>query len=189
MLFEVVLSFEGFAANLAGEGHVILVAALVDHEVVGLGEASLAVLADELDGALGSHLLPAAELPAVPLCLHWHYREHPYKFPPLPRYASELSRLSLLPFSAGVLSLVPPCLLSRFVSVSPPAPSLSRSTLRCLSRIAPGNQRSSSHVDRLPVNTSRTVNVFRSCGQTIQPGHPRPNTCPTWGQDPFALPN
>lgn len=87
VLFEVVLALKGFAADLAGEGDVVLVAALVYHEVVGFGEASLAVLADELDGALGTHLLPAAELPAVPLCLHRHYREHPYKFPPLARLA------------------------------------------------------------------------------------------------------
>lgn len=81
MLLEIVLPLKGLSADLAGEGYVVLVAALVDHEVVGLCEASLAILANELDGALGSHLLPAAELPAVPLCLHWHYREHPYKFP------------------------------------------------------------------------------------------------------------
>lgn len=83
VLLEVVLPLEGLSADLAGEGHVVLMAALVDHEVVGLREAPLAVLADELYRALGAHLLPAAELPAVPLCLHRHYREHPYKFPPL----------------------------------------------------------------------------------------------------------
>ncbi|CAD6232542.1 GSCOCG00006941001-RA-CDS [Cotesia congregata] len=86
VLFKVVLPLEGLSADLAGEGHVVLMTALVYHEVVGLSESPLAVLADELDGALGAHLLPAAELPAVPLCLHRHYREHPYKFPPLPRF-------------------------------------------------------------------------------------------------------
>lgn len=97
VLLEVVLPLEGLSADLAGEGHVVLMAALVDHEVVGLREAPLAVLADELYRALGAHLLPPAELPAVPLCLHRHYREHPYKFPPLLLLVESLSLLSLYP--------------------------------------------------------------------------------------------
>ena len=97
VLLEVVLPLEGLSADLAGEGHVVLMAALVDHEVVGLREAPLAVLADELYRALGAHLLPPAELPAVPLCLHRHYREHPYKFPPLLLLVESLSLLSLSP--------------------------------------------------------------------------------------------
>lgn len=71
MLFEVILPLERLAADLAGEGDVILVAALVNHQVVGFGEAALAILADEL--ALGPHL--AAELPPV-VTLHLHNREH-----------------------------------------------------------------------------------------------------------------
>lgn len=125
MLFEVVLPLEGLAADLAGEGHVVLVTALVDHQVVGLGKASLAVLADELDGALGSHLLPPAELPAVPLCLHRHYREHPYKFPPLLRWLTILSVYRLK-------SLPPPAQKSVslfFLSLSFGTPSLSNSFL------------------------------------------------------------
>lgn len=97
VLLEIVLPLEGLSADLAGEGHVVLMAALVDHEVVGLREAPLAVLADELYRALGAHLLPPAELPAVPLCLHRHYREHPYKFPPLLLLVESLSLLSLYP--------------------------------------------------------------------------------------------
>jgi len=101
VLLEIVLPLEGLSADLAGEGHVVLMAALVDHEVVGLGEAPLAVLADELYRALGAHLLPPAELPAVPLCLHRHYREHPYKFPPLLLLVESLSS----PFPPTRLSL------------------------------------------------------------------------------------
>jgi hypothetical protein len=104
VLLEVVLPLEGLSADLAGEGHVVLMAALVDHEVIGLGETPLAVLADELYRALGAHLLPPAELPAVPLCLHRHYREHPYKFPPLLLLVESLSFLSLY---------LPPLSLSR----------------------------------------------------------------------------
>lgn len=99
VLLEVVLPLEGLSADLTGEGHVVLMAALVDHEVVGLREAPLAVLADELYRALGAHLLPAAELPAVPLCLHRHYREHPYKFPPLLLLVDSLSPFPLPPLS------------------------------------------------------------------------------------------
>lgn len=71
MLFEVILPLEEFAANLAGEGDVLFVRPLVDHEVVGLGEASLTVLANEL--ALDAHLSP--ELPPV-VRLHLHHRKH-----------------------------------------------------------------------------------------------------------------
>ena len=99
VLLEVVLPLEGLSADLTGEGHIVLMAALVDHEVVGLREAPLAVLADELYRALGAHLLPAAELPAVPLCLHRHYREHPYKFPPLLLLVDSLSPFPLPPLS------------------------------------------------------------------------------------------
>lgn len=108
VLLEIVLPLEGLSADLAGEGHVDLVAALVDHEVVGLGEAPLAVLADVLlvRRALGAHLLPPAELPAVPLCLHRHYREHPYKFPPLLLLVESLSlSLSVFSFPSYRLSL------------------------------------------------------------------------------------
>lgn len=71
MLFQVVLSLERLAADLTRECDVIFVTALVDHQVVGLGEAALAILADEL--ALGSHL--AAKLPPI-VTLHLHDREH-----------------------------------------------------------------------------------------------------------------
>ncbi len=36
MLFQVVLSLEGFAADLASVGDVVAMAALVNHEIVGL---------------------------------------------------------------------------------------------------------------------------------------------------------
>lgn len=68
MLLEVVLALERLAARLAREGDVVLVGALVDHEVVRLGEAALAVLADEL--ALGAHLAPKLRPPLVRLHLH-----------------------------------------------------------------------------------------------------------------------
>ena len=71
MLLEVVLALEGLAAGLAREGDVVLVGTLVDHEVVGLGEAPLAVLADEF--ALCSHFAP--ELTTV-LRLNGHYGKH-----------------------------------------------------------------------------------------------------------------
>lgn len=72
MLLEVVLALEGLAAHLAGEGDVVLVTALVDHQVVGLGEATLTVLAHKL--ALGPHLAPELCPPVVTLYLH--NREH-----------------------------------------------------------------------------------------------------------------
>lgn len=71
MLLEVILTLERLAADLARERDVILVTALVNHQVVRLGKATLAVLADEL--ALGPHL--ASELPPV-VTLHLHNREH-----------------------------------------------------------------------------------------------------------------
>lgn len=71
MLLEVVLTLEGLSAGLAGEGDVVLVGALVDHEVVGLGEAPLAILAHEL--ALGAHL--ATKLSPL-IRLYWHDGEH-----------------------------------------------------------------------------------------------------------------
>lgn len=71
VLFEVVLTLERLAARLAREGDVILVRPLVDHEVVGLSEAALAVLADEL--ALGPHLAPEF---ATVVRLNGHYGEH-----------------------------------------------------------------------------------------------------------------
>ena len=43
---EVVLPPEGLAANVAGEGPLVCVGSLVDHEVVAIGELPLAVLAD-----------------------------------------------------------------------------------------------------------------------------------------------
>lgn len=71
MLFQVILPLERLAADLTGERDVVLVTALVDHQVVGLGEAALAVLADKF--TLGSHF--AAKLPPV-VTLHLHNREH-----------------------------------------------------------------------------------------------------------------
>lgn len=57
MLFEVVLPLETLSAHLTTEREFgTLVRPLVDHEVVGLGEPPLAVLAHEL--ALGPHLSP-----------------------------------------------------------------------------------------------------------------------------------
>jgi hypothetical protein len=83
VLFKVVLAFKGLAAHLAGEGYVVLVTALMDHKIVRFGEASLAILADELNSAFGTHFLSAAKFPAMPLCLHRHYSKHPYEFSPL----------------------------------------------------------------------------------------------------------
>lgn len=68
MLLQVVLPLEGLATRLARERDVVLVRALVDHEVVGLGEATLTILADEL--ALGAHLTPEFRPPLVRLHLH-----------------------------------------------------------------------------------------------------------------------
>lgn len=71
VLLEVVLTLEGLATSLAREGDVILVRPLVDHEVVGLGEAALTVLADEL--TLSPHLAPEF---ATVVRLNGHYGEH-----------------------------------------------------------------------------------------------------------------
>lgn len=77
MLFEVVLPLEAFAADLTAEGQFrALVGPLVDHQVVGLGEAALAVLADEF--ALGPHL--PAELAPAHVVLYLHYRKHRGRF-------------------------------------------------------------------------------------------------------------
>lgn len=73
VLFQVVLALEALAAHLAGERQLgTLVRALVDHQVVALGEAALAVLADEL--ALGAHL--ATELAPADVVVDLHYGEH-----------------------------------------------------------------------------------------------------------------
>lgn len=73
MLFEVVLPLEGTSAHLTAERELgTLVGALVDHEVVALGEPPLAVLADEL--TLRSHLSP--ELPTAVVVLDVHNRKH-----------------------------------------------------------------------------------------------------------------
>jgi hypothetical protein len=73
VLTQVVLPLERLPADLAGVSELrTLVSAFVDHEVVALGEAALAVLADEF--ALGPHLPP--EVPRPVLVLDLHYREH-----------------------------------------------------------------------------------------------------------------
>lgn len=76
VLFQVVLTLERLAADLAGERHVVLVAALVDHQVVRFSESALAVLADKL--ALGPHL--ATKLPPV-VTFYLHNREHGGRYP------------------------------------------------------------------------------------------------------------
>jgi hypothetical protein len=75
VLLKVILPLEGLSASLAGERDVILVTPLVDHQVVGFGEAALAVFADEL--ALGTHLASEFGSVGVPiLSFYWHNREH-----------------------------------------------------------------------------------------------------------------
>lgn len=70
---EVVLSFEVLAAHLTGERHLrALVGALVDHQVVRLGEPALAVLAHKL--ALWPHL--ATEVGPTVVIVNSHHREH-----------------------------------------------------------------------------------------------------------------
>lgn len=70
---EVVLSLEVLAAHLAGERHLrALVGALVDHQVVRLGEPALAVLAHKL--ALWPHL--TAEVGPTVVIVNSHHREH-----------------------------------------------------------------------------------------------------------------
>ena len=71
MLLQVILPFERLPTGLAGEGDVVLVRPLVDHEVVWLGKPALTVLADEL--TFGPHF--ATEFPTV-VGLNWHYGEH-----------------------------------------------------------------------------------------------------------------
>lgn len=73
MLTQIVLSLEVLAAHLAREGDLrALVRALVDHQVVGLGEPSLAELADEL--ALWSHLTTKVR-PTI-IVINSHHRKH-----------------------------------------------------------------------------------------------------------------
>lgn len=73
MLAQVVLPLERLPAHFAGVGELgALVSALMDHEVVALGEAALAVLADKL--ALGAHL--PTEVPRPVLVLYLHDGEH-----------------------------------------------------------------------------------------------------------------
>lgn len=72
MLTQIVLPFEALPAHLAAVGELgALVRALVYHQVVGLGEPTLAILADEL--ALGAQLAP--EVPGVVL-VDLHHGEH-----------------------------------------------------------------------------------------------------------------
>lgn len=71
MLFQVVLAFEGLAADLAREGDVVLVGPLVYHQVVRLCKTALAILADEF--AFGSHF--SAKLPPF-VTVYLHNREH-----------------------------------------------------------------------------------------------------------------
>lgn len=79
VLFQVVLTFEGLAADLAREGDVILVGPLVYHQVVRLGETALAILADEF--AFGSHF--SAKLPPF-VTVYLHNREHLEPHDPIP---------------------------------------------------------------------------------------------------------
>lgn len=73
MLLEIILPLETFPAHFTAERQLgTLVRPLVDHQIVGLGEPPLAVLADEL--ALGSHF--SSELPAAYLVVNLHYSEH-----------------------------------------------------------------------------------------------------------------
>lgn len=73
MLFQVVLTLETLPTNLTAESQIgTLVRTFVNHEIVGLGEPALTVLADEL--TLGPHLAP--ELAAAVLVLDLHYGEH-----------------------------------------------------------------------------------------------------------------
>jgi hypothetical protein len=75
VLLKVILPLEGLSAGFTGERDVILVTPLVDHQVVGFGEAALAVLADKL--ALGPHLASEFGTVGVPiLSFYWHNREH-----------------------------------------------------------------------------------------------------------------
>lgn len=75
VLFKVVLPLEALPADLTGEREFgWLMRALMDHEVVWLGEPTLAVLAHVL--TFGPHL-PHAKLPAASVVLDLvHYRKH-----------------------------------------------------------------------------------------------------------------
>lgn len=73
MLLEVVLPFEALAADLAAEGELgALVGPLVDHQIVGFGEAALAVLADEF--TFSAHF--PAKLAATNVVVDLHNRKH-----------------------------------------------------------------------------------------------------------------
>lgn len=72
MLFKIVLFLESFTAHFTRECHIIFMGTLVYHQVVGFGEAALAILTDKL--TLGSHLAPS-ELPPL-VSLHLHYCKH-----------------------------------------------------------------------------------------------------------------
>lgn len=72
MLAQVVLPLETLPAYFAAERQLwALMGALVDHQVVGLGEPTLAVLADEL--AFWAQF--ASEIPCV-LFVNLHHGEH-----------------------------------------------------------------------------------------------------------------
>jgi len=143
VLFKIVLAFEGLPADFASEGNVVLVAPLVDHEVVGLGEPPLAVFADEL--ALGSHLAP--KLPPI-LRLNLHYGEH---------LGPALS-LSFLSFSHALpLSLSHSLSLSRSLRPSLSSLSLSPSPRwTCL----PLSLSLSSHSPSLTLSDSLRLSLF-----------------------------
>lgn len=72
MLTQIVLPFETLPANLAAERQLgALVGAFVNHQVVGLGEPTLAILADEL--ALWAQFTP--KIPGV-IFVDLHHGEH-----------------------------------------------------------------------------------------------------------------
>ena len=63
---QMVLSSEGFTADIAREGSLVCVSSLVDHDVVGLGELAVTKLADEpLLGSGGSALASHVEAGVV----------------------------------------------------------------------------------------------------------------------------
>jgi len=72
VLFQVVLPFERLAAHFARVGDVIAMTALVDHQIVGLGETTLAVLADKI----GSRCHPAPVGGTPVLGVVGHHSEH-----------------------------------------------------------------------------------------------------------------
>lgn len=64
MVAQMILSPEGLAANIARERALVGVGALVNLQIVALGELALAVLADELflwSGAVGADALDRAD--------------------------------------------------------------------------------------------------------------------------------